>query len=50
MWQELACRNEFIAREVEKLWTARFVQKYELTFTYRCTMNALPYVVKDNKG
>ena len=24
---DLACRNESIARGVEKLWTARFVQK-----------------------
>ena len=27
---DLACRNESIARGVEKLWTARFVQKYGL--------------------
>ena len=28
---DLACRNESIARGVEKLWTARFVQKEGLT-------------------
>ena len=33
---DLACRNESIARGVEKLWTVRFVQKLGLTWhTYQ---------------
>ena len=30
--RDLACRNESIARGVEKLQTVRFLQKYELTW------------------